>query len=100
MIPQYQHATIEFVRWRAHRATTVTHTVAGAGSPELINHRPLAAQGIPRAPLPLWPLSIITGGIRQIAAELLARVNPGHAGRFRGRALQVLDLLRGGALVP
>ena len=65
-----------------------------------IDHHALEAQGIPRAPLPYLPLPVVTGKFRQMSAELTGRLNQRNAVRFRKLALQILDTLRDGDLVP
>jgi hypothetical protein len=46
------------------------------------------------------PHLIVTGRIRQVTDDLAGRVNQWQAARFRKFALQMLDTLRGGDLVP
>jgi ATP-dependent exoDNAse (exonuclease V) alpha subunit len=92
-----EHALLE--RWRQQWAAAVNQALADAGSAEQVDHRTLAAQGIPRAPLPYLPLPIVTGKFREVSAGLTGRLNQWHTARFRKLALQVLDNLRGD-LVP
>ena len=87
-------------RWREQWAIAVNQALAGTDSSERIDHRTLEAQGIPREPLPHLPHPIVTGRIRQIADHLTGRLNQWQAVRFRKLALQILDTLRGGELVP
>jgi hypothetical protein len=92
------HALLE--HWREQWAVAVNQALADASSSERIDHRTLQAQGIPRAPLPHMPYPIVTGRMRQIAAELTGRVNQWQAARFRKLALQILNTVQDGGFVP
>jgi hypothetical protein len=93
-----EHGLLE--HWREQWATAVNQALAEAESGERIDHRTLKAQGIPRAPLPYLPHPMVTGRFRNLSGELTGRLNRWQAVRFRKLALQVLDTLRDGDLVP
>lgn len=93
-----EHALLE--HWREQWAAAVNQALADTNSSKRVDHRTLQAQGIPRAPLPHVPHPIVTGRIRQIAAALTGRVNQWQAARFHKLAVQVLDTIRDGGLMP
>jgi ATP-dependent exoDNAse (exonuclease V) alpha subunit len=80
--------------WREQWAVAVNQALASTGSEERVDHRTLAAQGIPRAPLPYLPLPVVTGKFRQVSAELTGRMNHWNAVRFRKLALEILNAVQ------
>lgn len=60
----------------------------------------MKAQGISRAPLPHMPYPLVTGKISQIGTHLTERLNQWQAAHFRKFALQILDSINKGELIP
>jgi ATP-dependent exoDNAse (exonuclease V) alpha subunit len=92
------HALLE--HWREQWAMAVNHALADADSAERIDHRTLKAQGIARVPLPHMPYPLVTGKINRIADHLTERLNQWQAAKFRKFALQILDSIGKGELIP